>query len=125
MLGDLFLIKKLIYNVFNTCNTWRALGVRVLKVTVDYLGSIKQTLGLKQAEKVELEENASVSDLLSLLAEKYGDPFKKAVYEPKGLDLKPHHILSINGLLLNQLNGIETKLKDGDHIILMPVVTGG
>jgi molybdopterin converting factor small subunit len=63
--------------------------------------------------------------LLSLLAEKYGDPFKKAVYEPKGLDLKPHHILSVNGLLLNQLNGIETKLKDGDHIILMPVVTGG
>jgi molybdopterin synthase sulfur carrier subunit len=100
-------------------------GVRVLKVTVDYLGSIKQTLGLKQAEQVELEENASVSDLLSLLAQKYGDPFKKAVYEPKGLDLKPHHILSINGLLLNQLNGIETKLKDGDHIILMPVVTGG
>jgi len=96
-----------------------------LKVTVDYLGSIKQTLGLKQAEQVKLEENASVSDLLSLLAQKYGDPFKKAVYEPKGLDLKPHHILSVNGLLLNQLNGIETKLKDGDHIILMPVVTGG
>jgi molybdopterin synthase sulfur carrier subunit len=96
-----------------------------LKVTVDYLGSIKQTLGLKQAEQVELEENASVSDLLSMLAQKYGDPFKKAVYEPKGLDLKPHHILSVNGLLLNQLNGIETKLKDGDHIILMPVVTGG
>jgi len=96
-----------------------------LKVTVDYLGSIKQTLGLKQAEQVELEENASVSDLLSLLAQKYGDPFKKAVYEPKGLDLKPHHILSVNGLLLNQLDGIETKLKDGDHIILMPVVTGG
>jgi molybdopterin synthase sulfur carrier subunit len=89
------------------------------------LGSIRQTLGLKQAEQAELEDNASVCDLLSLLAEKYGDPFKKAVYEPKGLDLKPYHILSINGLLLNQLNGIETKLKDGDHIILMPVVTGG
>ena len=96
-----------------------------MKVTVDYLGSVKQTLGLKQAEQVKLEENASVSDLLSLLAQKYGDPFKKAVYEPKGLDLKPHHILSVNGLLLNQLNGIETKLKGGDHIILMPVVTGG
>ena len=96
-----------------------------MKVIVDYLGSIKQTLSLKQAEQVELEEDASVCDLLSLLAEKYGAPFKKAVYEPKGLDLKPHHILSVNGLLLNQLNGIETKLKDGDHIILMPVVTGG
>jgi molybdopterin synthase sulfur carrier subunit len=96
-----------------------------LKVTVDYLGSIKQTLGLKQAEQVELEDDASVGDLLSLLAEKHGDPFKKAVYEPKGLDLKPYHTLSVNGLLLNQLRGIETKLEDGDRVILMPVVTGG
>ena len=96
-----------------------------MKVTVDYLGSIKQTLGLKQAEQVELEDDASVGDLLSLLAEKHGEPFKKAVYEPKGLDLKPYHILSVNGLLLNQLRGIETKLEDGDRVILMPVVTGG
>jgi len=94
-------------------------------VTVDYLGSIKQTLGLKQAEQMELKDDAAVCDLLSMLAEKHGDPFKKSVYEPKDPDLKPHYILSVNGLLLNQLNGIETKLKDGDRLILMPVVTGG
>ena len=96
-----------------------------MKVTVDYLGSIKQILGLKQADQVELKNGTSVRDLLTLLAEKYGEPFKKAVYEPTGLDLKPHHILSVNGLLLNQLDGIETKLKDGDRVVLMPVVTGG
>ncbi|MBN1245582.1 MoaD/ThiS family protein [Candidatus Bathyarchaeota archaeon] len=96
-----------------------------MKVTVDYLGSIKQTLGLKQAEQMELKDNAAVYDLLSMLAEKHGEPFKKTVYEPKDPDLKPHYILSVNGLLLNQLNGIETKLKDGDRLILMPVVTGG
>ena len=96
-----------------------------MKVRVDYLGSIRQTLGVKQAEQVDLAEDASVSDLLLLLAEKHGESFEKSVYEPKGLDLKPFHILSINGLLLNQLNGIETKLKDGDHVVLMPVVTGG
>jgi molybdopterin synthase sulfur carrier subunit len=96
-----------------------------LKVTIDYLGSIRQTLGLNRSEQVELKADASVCDLLSLLAEKHGEPFKKAVYEPKGLDLKPYHVLSVNGLLLNQLNGIETKLKDGDRVILMPVVSGG
>jgi MoaD family protein len=96
-----------------------------LKVTVDYLGSIRQTLGLKQAEQVELEGDALVSDLLSALAEKHGDSFRKAVYEPNDLDLKAHYILSVNGLLLNQLEGIGTELKDGDRLILMPVVTGG
>ena len=96
-----------------------------MKVTVDYLGSIKQTLALKQAEQVELKDDASLIDLLSMLADKHGEPFKKSVYEPKDSDLKPYYILSVNGVLLNQLSGLETALKDGDRLIFMPVVTGG
>ena len=96
-----------------------------MKVTVDYLGYIKQSLGIREAETVELKDSALVYDLLSLLAEKHGEPFRKTIYEPKSLDLKPHYILSVNGLLLNQLKGLETKLRNGDHVVLMPVVTGG
>lgn len=96
-----------------------------MKVTVEYLGYIKQILGTAQGESVELKDNALVRDLLGLLAEKHGEAFRKAIYEPNGLDLKPHYIASVNGLLLNQLSGLETKLKDGDRVILMPVVTGG
>ena len=96
-----------------------------LKVTIDYLGSIKQTLGLKQTEQVRMKDDASLLDLLLILAEKHGDPFKKSVYEPDMSDLKPYYILSVNGALLNQLKGLETKLQDGDRLIFMPVVTGG
>lgn len=97
----------------------------MLKVTVEYLGHIKQSLGLQQGETIELRNGALVCDLLSLLADKYGEPFRKAVYEPRGSDLKPHYILSVNGLLLNQLQGLETRLAEGNRVILMPVVTGG
>ena len=96
-----------------------------MKVTVEYLGYIKQTLGMGQGEQVALKSDALVRDLLTVLAEKHGEQFQKAIYEPKGADLKPHYIASVNGLLLNQLNGIETKLKDGDRVVFMPVVTGG
>jgi len=96
-----------------------------LNVKVDYLGYIKGVLGVKQPEVVPLKDNAKVRDLLVILAEKYGAPFKKAIYEPNGADLKPTYIMSINGLLLNQLKELDTELKEGDHIILMPVVTGG
>jgi MoaD family protein len=96
-----------------------------LKVTVDYLGSIRQTLAVKQAEQIELADGSSVCDLLSFLAEKHGEPFKTSVYEPNEDDLKPYYILSVNGLLINQLNDMETKLKDGDRLIVMPVVSGG
>ena len=96
-----------------------------MKVKVDYLGSIKQSLGLKQAEIVDIKNGSSVGDLLDLLSEKHGNPFKASVYDPKDTDLKPYYILSVNGLLTNQLNDMETKLKDGDQLIFMPVVSGG
>ncbi len=97
----------------------------LLKVTVEYLGYIKQTLGVEHQEQLELEEGAVLRDLLNLLAKKHGEAFKKDVYEPGSVDLRPHHILSVNGILINQLNGVETELKDGDRLVLMPVVTGG
>jgi len=99
-------------------------GDPLLKVTVDYVGSAKPALGLK-AEQVELKDNASVLDLLNLLAEKHGENFTTQVFEPKDSDLKPYYILAVNGLLTNQLNDMETKLKDGDRVIFMPVVSGG
>lgn len=96
-----------------------------MRITVDYLGYIKQTLGITQAESIELNADASTHDLLVLLANKHGEPFKKAVYDPEETSLKPYHIIAINGLMVNLLNGLETKLKDGDKVAVMPVVTGG
>ena len=96
-----------------------------LNVSVDYLGHMKGVLGVKQPEQIELKSDASVRHLLILLAEKHGEPFRKAIYEPNGTDLKPSFILTVNGLLLNQLNGLDTALKEGDRVVLMPIVSGG
>jgi MoaD family protein len=96
-----------------------------LKVTVEYLGYVKKVAGDERREEVETEDDALVADLLSTLSEKYGEPFKKAVYEPKSSDVKSNFIVTVNGYLLNQLKGLKTKLEDGDHVIIMPVVSGG
>ena len=96
-----------------------------MRVTVEYLGYIKQTLGLTQTENVELEADASVRDLLSHLSETHGEPFKKAIYDPKDAAMKPYHIIAVNGLMINLLNSLDTRLKDGDRVTVMPVVTGG
>jgi molybdopterin synthase sulfur carrier subunit len=96
-----------------------------LKVKVEYLGHVRNIIASNREEEVEMKEEASVADLLNVLFEKYGEPFKKAVYEPKGKDVKTNYIITVNGYLLNQLNGIQTKLKQGDDVILLPVVSGG
>jgi MoaD family protein len=96
-----------------------------LRVTIEYLGYIKQTLGITQAENIELKPEASVRDLLTLLAEKHGEPFMKAIYDPKDTTLKPYHIMAVNGLMINLLKSLDTRLKDRDKVAIMPVVTGG
>ena len=96
-----------------------------MKISVEYLGHIKNLTGNKRQEELTIKENATVSDLLTELAEKCGDAFKKAVYEPSATDVKANFIVTVNGYLLNQLNGVDTILKEGDHVILLPVVSGG
>jgi MoaD family protein len=99
--------------------------VLTLKVKVEYLGHIKNIIGSKRQEEIEIEDHASIADLLMLLSKKYGEPFKKAVYESGDLDVKSNFMATVNGYLLNQLKGIETRLKNGDRVTLMPVVSGG
>jgi MoaD family protein len=97
-----------------------------LRVKVEYIGHIKEIIRSGREEELEITEGASLADLLVMLSEKYGEPFKKAVYEPGSSDVKQSFIITVNGYLLNQLsNGVETKLKHGDHIILMSIVSGG
>lgn len=96
-----------------------------MKVKVEYLGHIKNLTGDKRQEEIELTNDSSIADLLALLSRKYGEPFKKAVYESGGTDVKSNFLATVNGYLLNQLKGVETRLKNEDHVILMPVVSGG
>lgn len=96
-----------------------------MRIKVEYLGHIKNMTNDKREEELDVEEDSTVADLLNLLAKRYGESFRKGVYEPKGTDVKPNYIITVNGYLLNQLNGIETKLKNGDHVTLLPIVSGG
>jgi MoaD family protein len=96
-----------------------------VEVKVEYLGHIRNIIASAREEEVEIREGSSVADLLMVLSEKYGDPFQKAVYEKSGTDVKSNYIITVNGYLLNQLKGLETKLKNNDHVTLLPIVSGG
>jgi MoaD family protein len=95
-----------------------------LKVKVQYLGFIQNMVN-KRAEEFELEEEASLSDLLNKLAGVYGKAFTKEVYEPGLKDVKMGFCVTVNGVLMGQLEGVDTKLGDGDNVILMSLMSGG
>jgi MoaD family protein len=95
-----------------------------MKIQVHYLGYIKNLLG-KKNEELEIEEGVTLSELLGKLAKTYGQPFKKDVFESGLKDVKTGFVVTVNGILIGQLNGVETKLKEGDNIILMSLMSGG
>jgi len=95
-----------------------------LKVRVQYFGFIKNMLN-KREEHFELDEDTSLSDLLNKLAEVHGVAFRKEVYEPGLKDVKMGFSVTVNGVLMGQLGGLDAKLSDGDNIILMSLMSGG
>jgi len=95
-----------------------------LKVKIQYFGYIKNMLN-KREEHFELNEDASLSDLLNKLAGIHGAAFRKEVYEPGLKDVKMGFSVTVNGVLMGQLGGLDAKLSEGDVIILMSLMSGG
>ncbi|UCE95890.1 MAG: MoaD/ThiS family protein [Candidatus Bathyarchaeota archaeon] len=95
-----------------------------MKIKVEYLGFIKNMLN-KRAEEFEMNEGSSLQELLSKLSNLYGARFTKEIFEPGQKDVKSGFVVTINGVLMGQLEGVETRLKYGDHVILMSLMSGG
>jgi molybdopterin synthase sulfur carrier subunit len=70
-------------------------------------------------------EKVTVDLVLKTLAEKYGKPFMEYVYNGKTEQPKNFLQFLVNGTSTSTLNGLETELKDGDVLAILPPVGGG
>jgi len=95
-----------------------------MKVRVQYLGFIKNLIK-RGEDEFELEEGSSLSGLLSQIAGVYGKSFQKEVFEPGLKDVKMGFVVTVNGVLMGQLQGVDTRLNNGDNVILMSLMSGG
>jgi molybdopterin synthase sulfur carrier subunit len=79
----------------------------------------EETLFFPNSEKV------TVDLVLKTLSKKYGDPFNKYVYDSKTGQPKNFLQFLINGTSTSTLNRLETELKDGNILAILPPVGGG
>lgn len=93
-------------------------------VKVHYISLVKSFTKTSQDE-FDLKEGSPLVDLLDKIANKYGKQFSNEVYDPSKKEIKSTFVAMVNGVLMDQLKGIKTQLKDGDNIILMSLMTGG
>ncbi len=95
-----------------------------MKVMVQYLGFIREMLRIKE-EEFELKEGALLSDLLNKIVQTHGERFRKEVFEPGQKDVKTGFVITVNGILSNQLRGVDTPLNTSDSVLLMTLPSGG
>ena len=94
-----------------------------MKVIIKFFTSLREITGNKMVN-LQLKNKMSVEQVLFLLLEKYGQEFRDYVYNQEG---KVQDFLSflINGKNINNLQGFNTVLREGDIIAILPPVGGG
>ncbi len=92
-----------------------------MKIHVRVFGSLAQLLGRKHT--IILEGEATLKTLTNELAKKTGQTRHNYFgnFKITGGDLA----IMINGRNIAMLNGLDTKLSDGDDVVILPPTAGG
>lgn len=93
-----------------------------MRVQVKFLATIRGITGEPSTELLcNLRDTARI--LMLRFVKKYGQKFEQVTLE--GTNLKPGIKIIINGRDIDYLNGLDTQLKDGDVIVIIPPIAGG
>ena len=97
-----------------------------MEVKVRFFTNLREIVGQREESLTFPDsQKANVNLVLKLLSKKYGAPFTEYVYDNKtGL---PKNFLQflVNGTSTSALKGLETELKAGDVLAILPPVGGG
>ena len=91
------------------------------KVNVKFYGVLVEAA--RHQKEIEVDA-ANVREVLSRLADTYGDSFKQRVLSANG---EPQQYVNIfvNNTDIRHLKNVETSLNEGDEVLIIPAVAGG
>ena len=97
-----------------------------MKISVRFFTSLREIVKKKE-ETIEFSdgEDVTVDKVLKKLSERYGKHFTDYVYSADSGEIKGFLQFLINGKNASSLNGLQTKIKDGDVLAILPPVGGG
>lgn len=72
-----------------------------------------------------LEEPVTVRMVIAKLTESFSSDFKQVLIDSDLDDPRPKSLIIIDGKEISALQGLETKVKDSEEIVLIPLVHGG
>jgi len=94
-----------------------------MAIVVKFVGALRHVSGVDQLP-LNCRENVSVRAVISEIAEDR-PKLKRSLIDHELQDPRLNALILVNGREVSALDGLETKLKDGDEVVLVPVVHGG
>jgi molybdopterin synthase sulfur carrier subunit len=92
-------------------------------ITVRFIGAFRSFSG-KNKLSIEFRDAIPLREAINKIVEQL-PKLKRALIDPELEDPRPNTLILVNGKEISVLNGLETKLKDGDEVVFVPVIHGG
>jgi len=92
-------------------------------ITVRFVGSLRSIVG-KSKITLDINEKITVKELIGFIVKEFPH-VKRTLIDPELEDPRPNALIIVNNREISVLNGLETALKDGDEVVLVPVSHGG
>jgi len=92
-------------------------------LTIKFIGALRHLSGKTQIN-FTFQEDITIKELINEITQEL--PELKHTFSDQELnDSRSNSLVLVNGREISVLNGYETKLKDEDEIVFVPVIHGG
>lgn len=96
-----------------------------MEIKVRFFTTLREITNKREETLTLTDPKTTVSMVLKLLSEKYGKLFDDYVFDAKTGQVKGFLQFLVNGNSTATLQGLDTELKDGDVLAILPPVGGG
>ena len=95
-----------------------------MKIKVKFFALVRELTGTKE-EVVDLDDRATVRTLLDKLVAEHGTKFRDYIFDPASNEPKGHVQFLMDGRNITLMQGLDTILKEGTSLAILPPVGGG
>jgi MoaD family protein len=95
-----------------------------MKITLHTIMGIKEIIGQRLTE-IELPQGSTIADFLRYLRDRWGDNLSNRLFDHDSGAVLPYVRIMVNGQSITFLNGLETRLKEADEVLILPPASGG